>query len=544
MQPNRTPSFFWQIFGTENSPLPRWVWVLGWCAILLIALPSLMAPMDMDGALFYISGLKILHGQVPYRDFLDLKPPGIYYIYAAAIALFGEHGWAIRLFDLLIQTGTIALLMVMIRRVTQSDRWALFSGLMYALLYFSQLFIYMAQVECFANPLCIGVLWLLMKPRTAQRGAAIGVLVGGLFLLKTSFLAVAGVVFLVYLSEPEQRWKERLKWTFSTAAGMVMVGVAFVGYLLAAGNFGDYAAMQQFVKGYASIQWANPLQFVEAGIREIPWYFSNTYSILFSLLTLAGIASVVVSPSSTTTATVSSHHNSMRLLRYSTLIFLALLATVAVEAKYLSWHFCRLFAPGMILAGWGGAALLRRVSQAEHTAVGWGIAAVMAALLLIFSPLTRYLHHNHGNYIFATKGETAFDRYLQADSTSYRYAEYQAIGAYVKQHRQEGDHLFAASGAGGMAHFYANDLPETKFYHTCFLIAPYAPPEWRAEATAYLLAKRPRFVMAQNDAMPHITGNDSTSLQLLRSLPGVDSLLNNSYQIVYQTSMTQLYQRK
>lgn len=95
-----------------------------------------------------------------------------------------------------------------------------------------------------------------------------------------------------------------------------------------------------------------------------------------------------------------------------------------------------------------------------------------------------------------------------------------------------------------MVHFYANDLPETKFYHTCFLIAPYAPQQWRAEATAYLLAKRPRFVVAQNDAMPHITGNDTTSLQLLRSLPGVNSLLDSSYQIVYQTSMTQLYQRK
>lgn len=532
--------FLSRIFGSNESSLPRWVWILSWCAILLLALPSLMAPMDMDGALFYISGLKILDGQIPYRDFLDLKPPGIYYIYAAAIALFGEHGWSIRLLDLLIQTGTIALLVMMIRRVTRSDRWALLSGMMYALLYFSQLFIYMAQVECFANPLCIGIIWLLMQPRTSQRSTVIGLLIGGLFLLKTSFLAVAVVVVVVYLSESERSWKERLTWILSTAVGIIMIGIVFVAYLLIAGNFGDYGAMQQFVQGYASIQWANPFQLVQTGIREIPWYFSNTYSIFFSLLTLAGIAAVILN--STTTA--ASYRPSLQLLRYSTLIFLALLATIAVEAKYLSWHFCRLFAPGIILAGWGGTMLLQRLSQVHHTVTGWGIAGVMATLLLIFSPLTRYLHHNYGNYIFATKGEDAFDRYLQADSISYRYAEYQAVGEYIQQHREEDDHVFAASGAGGMVHFYANDLPETKFYHTCFLIAPYAPQQWRSEATAYLLTKRPRFVVAQNDAMPHITGNDTTSLQLLRSLPGVDSLLNNSYQIVYQTSMTQLYQRK
>ncbi len=514
------------------------------CAVLLLALPSLMAPMDMDGALFYVSGLKILHGQVPYRDFLDLKPPGIYYIYATAIALFGEHGWAIRLLDLLIQTATIALLVAMIRRTTKSDRWALLSGVMYALLYFSQLFIYMAQVECFANPLCIGIIWLLMKPRTTQRSIAIGLLIGGLFLLKTSFLAVAGVVVLVYLAEPEHGWKARLKWTLSTAVGMAVVGAVFVGYLLMAGNFGDYGAMQQFVQGYASIQWAHPFQLVQTGIREIPWYFSNTYSILFSLLTLAGIAGVILN--STARATASDpplQQHALQLLRYSTLIFLALLATVAVEAKYLSWHFCRLFASGMILAGWGGAMLLQRLSQVHQTLLGWGITGVVAAILLVFSPFTRYIHHNQGNYIFATKGEESFDHYLQADSTSYRYAEYRAIGEYIRQHRTQGDHLFAASGAGAMAHFYADDLPETKFYHTCFLIAPYAPQQWRAEATAYLLTARPRFIMAQNDAMPHITGNDSTSLQLLLSLPGVDSLLSNSYRIVYRTSMTRLYQR-
>lgn len=512
--------------------------------MVLLALPSLMAPMDMDGALFYISGLKILHGQIPYRDFLDLKPPGIYYIYAAAIALFGEHGWAIRLLDFLVQIGTVALLVTMIRRTTRSDRWALLSGVMYALLYFSQLFIYMAQVECFANPLHIGILWLLLKPRTPRNTLAIGLLIGCLFLLKTSFIAVAGVAVVAYLSEVEGGWKARLQWIALTAAGVAAGGVALVAYLLLAGNFSDYLAMQAFVKGYASIQWAHPLQLVQSGIREIPWYFSNTYSILFSLLTFAGIAAVIARRPAMPSAIPQPDQNSLRLLRYSTLIFLALLATIIVEAKYLSWHFCRLFAPGMILAGWGGAIVLRRLSAARRTAVDWGIAGVIAALLLVFSPITRYLYHNHGNYIFATNGEAAFDQFIQADSISYRYAEYRAIGEYIQQHRTDGDHLFAASGAGAMAHFYAKDLPETKFYHTCFLIAPYTPQQWRAEATSYLLTNRPRFVLAQNDAMPHITGNDSTSLQMLRSLPGVDSLLENSYRIVYQSAMTRLYQRK
>lgn len=58
-------------------------WLLaGLAAVLLRGLPDLRYPMGVDQAIYSIVGQGLLHGQLPYRDLWDIKPPGIYYIYA------------------------------------------------------------------------------------------------------------------------------------------------------------------------------------------------------------------------------------------------------------------------------------------------------------------------------------------------------------------------------------------------------------------------------------------------------------------------------
>ncbi len=46
-----------------------------------------------DQILFFSRAARIVHGQVPYRDFFELVPPGTDLLYAAAFRLFGIHAW-------------------------------------------------------------------------------------------------------------------------------------------------------------------------------------------------------------------------------------------------------------------------------------------------------------------------------------------------------------------------------------------------------------------------------------------------------------------
>tara|TARA_B100001287_G_C22681894_1_gene530945 strand:- start:737 stop:2224 length:1488 start_codon:yes stop_codon:yes gene_type:complete len=55
-----------------------------------------------DESTYYISGLKILEGQVPYIDFWELKPPLVFYLYSLPPLLFGEDIVSFRISSIII----------------------------------------------------------------------------------------------------------------------------------------------------------------------------------------------------------------------------------------------------------------------------------------------------------------------------------------------------------------------------------------------------------------------------------------------------------
>ena len=63
---------------------------------------SLTYPLGRDQGLYYYVGREwALRGSIPYRDVFDHKTPGIYFVHAVCVTIFGETIWGIRLADLL-----------------------------------------------------------------------------------------------------------------------------------------------------------------------------------------------------------------------------------------------------------------------------------------------------------------------------------------------------------------------------------------------------------------------------------------------------------
>jgi alpha-1,2-mannosyltransferase len=79
----------------NSAPLPWWGATLA--AILLGAFALRIAPdvhagnltgvLEYDDGVHYAAGLALLHGQLPYRDFVLLHPPGIALLMAPVAAL-------------------------------------------------------------------------------------------------------------------------------------------------------------------------------------------------------------------------------------------------------------------------------------------------------------------------------------------------------------------------------------------------------------------------------------------------------------------------
>src|SRR5437899_7874528 len=63
---------------------------------LLLYIPSLTEPFDRDEGFYAAVAQLILHGDLPYRDSFDNKPPIVFGWYAISFLLFGEHVWSRR----------------------------------------------------------------------------------------------------------------------------------------------------------------------------------------------------------------------------------------------------------------------------------------------------------------------------------------------------------------------------------------------------------------------------------------------------------------
>ncbi len=113
-----------QTFAIRHSPFAtRKLLLLTLAASAILLAPTIYWPFDYDQGTFAYGGWALLHGQRPYIDFWDIKPPNIFYTYAAAFALFGNSVRAIRIFDYLNALLTIGLLFVLATRLWKHAPW-------------------------------------------------------------------------------------------------------------------------------------------------------------------------------------------------------------------------------------------------------------------------------------------------------------------------------------------------------------------------------------------------------------------------------------
>jgi hypothetical protein len=90
-------------------------WAL-FAACVALRLPSLQQPAGADQALYGYIGQRILHGEVPYRDAWDQKPPGIHATYAVLWAIWPDER-VVPAADLVVAVATALLLLALGRRL-------------------------------------------------------------------------------------------------------------------------------------------------------------------------------------------------------------------------------------------------------------------------------------------------------------------------------------------------------------------------------------------------------------------------------------------
>ena len=247
-------------------------------AIALLLPLILLFGYGRDQGVFAMVGRIVLAGGMPYRDAWDIKPPGIYLIYAATRAVLGGGQWAIRAVEVL---GLVATTAAMLRL---TDRWwgdyrvGLLAGAIATLVHAQLDFWSTAQADSFAGMLTIFALLPLRLDAPAELGhapadrsalsrwAIVGVAFGLAGLLKPPLAAGGAVVALVlgtriFRANEGGRSGSRLRAALAPAAAIAAGGAAPILlcalWLFARGALADmWQVLVGFTPHYTSLSWA------------------------------------------------------------------------------------------------------------------------------------------------------------------------------------------------------------------------------------------------------------------------------------------------
>jgi hypothetical protein len=509
-------------------------------ASLVVAtlLPTLLWPLGIDVGLFFVSGQKLLAGAVYYRDIVDLKPPLIYYMYAVAIALFGNGAVAIRIFDLILQVATCWLIFSFVRRYSRDELWGALSALLYALLYVVLSPNSTAQPEAYLGLAAIPMI-LLLERGGAVRSAAAGALAGVLFLLKFPLAMMLVVAGAIILFDPPADAGRRWRLVAALGAGFLAVVALLPIYLVVFDVVHEFTLLNQYTRGYVAVSHLSTMEYLRMTIESLTEYFGEYFSMTLSILVAAGIIEGL-----RRRTTLSS--DSARLVRYCALSVLALILSVAVEGKYVPYRFSRMYPFVAILGALGILIALgllrRRDAGASYRGV---VIAGVAAFVVLFSPIARYAKHSYAGVMLATRGTAAFDALYDRAGLLFTRAELEQIADTVDSRRAPGDRMLVLSSAAGLVYHYAHELPPFKIYHSAFLIPSWAPQEWKDSLRSFVLDGHAPFILIQrSDSLPSLTGEGTSIEQAFRAMPGIDSLMHASYMQILRTRWYDLYQRK
>jgi hypothetical protein len=496
-------------------------------------------------------GRVILAGGWPYRDVWELKPPGIYYTYAALLACTGSSMLGVRALDLAAAAITACLLSTVLARFLRPPG-AWLAGLLYAALYLRLGYWGMAQAESFANlwtALAL-LLWLhshefpppdhqIIRPCTREAGedhqvirsgtreagvghpvirsSAVGAAAGAALLLKvTALLPLAGILVALGLLRGRRRgWRSEAASVTALFGGMALVLGIVMAAMAISGAGAAYLEIQRgFVAGYVALP---PAQSPVAG-----WHYLWR---LYALpLMLAGVGLWAVG-------------RSARLLLG--LWLASALLSVWVQRKYFGYHWTPILLPLAGLAGAGLAALLSPLQRLRARGVR-AIAAAGALLVAVWS-----VEREATGYVAALRfvaGRVTREAYWERFGRPYRgdfsFAADRWAAHYIREHSRPGEPVFIW-GFEPLTLFLADRRAPTRFIFAVPLVAGWTPDRWRVELMRDLRARPPvLFGVMRRDAVPHASGRADDSAAQLKEFAALREFLRQHYQ--YETTIEDL----
>ncbi len=436
----------------------------------------------------------MLNGGLLYLDFIDVKPPLVYLIYGLGGSLFGSTEFAFRLFDLLWQSATIALLILYMRNRQASQTWVSLSVVLYAMLYVTLGFAPNAQPETLLALPLLGILMSVDRERSWSRDLLLGALSGIIFMLKYPLAIVAPACILLFVLRGDGLVRT-LSSTVRMLVGSVVVIAAVIWPMLADPRFlPAFTDLVHYLGVYTNNSGWN-IALLTSALKVSGSFFGDHVSIAVCAAIVIGILA-----------------SQRSLITTPTVFALLLVVSIIVERKFQPHHFGRLYLPLSVIGGLGLQVLAtqaRRLFADQNLVVRYTIAG-MAVILVAFSPIPRYVN------LVRLSASSAFDphvytQYLtQLPEGDRDYVSIETLRTYLQQRLSADDKILVVSQ---MATPIVPFLPTKHvgpFADAHFYLGVGATPTWKGRA-AQVMSNADWIVVDTNDVNTGMTLHNRTS---------------------------------
>lgn len=521
-----------------------WLAAACWILVAFSCLQVLAFSFGRDHGIYALVGEGILHGQLPYRDLWDFKPPGIFVIFAAAQALLGKSMLSIRLLEVAGLVGMVFGFRKLADVFFGEPRVGVVAGAIAVFAHAELDFWHTAQPEAFGGFLTVYALALATsEPRRSRRfwvWAGVGVLFGGAFLLKPT---VGGGAFVcaAYLSRRElsvaRSWKSAgLALVVTTIGSWLPILLCGAWFWIAGGWSALRWTLFEFTPGYTNLYRA-------FSAPEAFYYALQECFIRFSPLGLFGVLAAI---------TMRPMHSREREGLMVTLGVVSInLAGVAMQNKFFAYHYSATLPWVGFIGGLGYYKLWRRMLAAGPGGIVAYVSFVVMALSMrplwmdlsgtFWSRSSSRMKHllRMGEY----SSQEVFDAELSRVA-DYDLAQDRILAKEVRSRVPEGAPIFIW-GFEPVVYWLSDSPSSSRFI--------YDVPQrsaWQRDLSRHMLmdelaAHPPEMIIVQRgDVFGWVTGNDDDSWKALDDFPELAGLLEKNYSFAATLSDFELYERR
>ncbi|MFN3648256.1 MAG: hypothetical protein ACK47B_01645 [Armatimonadota bacterium] len=478
---------------------------------VLLLLPTLLFAWGRDPATFAYVGQVIVDGGMPYRDAWDIKPPGIYLLYAALRLLSPDGGWGymatVRSFDVLL-AGVTGLLLAQLVRHWGRPEWGTAAAAWYAALYLSGTYWSLGQAEAWANPLVLGAALLLLQAGASDRIDTARLCGAGLLLGAAALLKFTAVLPALPFLIPALYRKRLFRAAALVLGGLLPLLAAFL--WLRAGNAWDaYLEIQRdFVVPYTRLTAPGAAEGLLGIAAQTGRWLLKVWP-----AALLGLAGAWLWRSAGRGLVVGA--------------FTAGLLTVWVQHKYFAYHWQPALPWLALLAAAGGASVLRQ--RPRWSALAPTLAAA-AWLLAMYG----------GTYLDAARYAAGllprdqwYARFGRPHGGDYSFLAGVWAAEYVREHTKPGETVLVW-GFEPNVYLFSDRRASSRYFFNVPLTAPFAPPGWQTEYFDGIVAKEPQLLLVlRNDEIPWASGTRADSEEMLNfpqyRMPPIRDLFEDRY---------------